>query len=110
MPIYKRSLMDTLYYDEDEAPWTDRLCEVLISEGLITVSYIYDNEKIIYTGYEQSPGIYMLKGNDDCTPLYMASSKAKLCMVAGVMKRTVVCGKLDSVMQNNFCLTIQSNL
>lgn len=45
MPIYKRSLMDTLYYDEDEAPWTDHLCEVQISEGLITVSYIYDNEK-----------------------------------------------------------------
>lgn len=78
MPIYKRSLMDTLYYDEDEAPWTDHLCEVQISEGLITVSYIYDNEKIIYSGYEQSPGIYMLKGNDDCTATLYGFEQSKV--------------------------------
>ncbi|WP_347289862.1 hypothetical protein [Kluyvera georgiana] len=70
--------MDTLYYDEDEAPWIEHPCEVHIDGGLITVSYTSDDEKVTYTGYEQVPGIYLLKGTDDCNATLYGSEKSKI--------------------------------
>ncbi len=78
MPIYKHSSMDTLYYDEDEEPWIDHPCEVQVDGGLITVSYTSDDEKITYTGHEQAPGIYLLKGTDDCNATLYGFEKSKI--------------------------------
>ncbi|ASG63592.1 hypothetical protein CEW81_14590 [Kluyvera genomosp. 3] len=70
--------MDTLYYDKKETPWIGHPCEVQIDGELITVSYTSDDEKITYTGYAQSPGIYLLKGTDDCSATLYGFEKSKI--------------------------------
>ena len=64
MPTFSNCLMDTLYYDDD--PWVDHPCEVSIVNGLISVSFTTDAMRYVYSGHEQNPGIFILKGNDNC--------------------------------------------
>ncbi|RUR99447.1 hypothetical protein [Pectobacterium polaris] len=63
MELYKKSRMDTLYYN-DEPAYTDELCSVSISNGIIEVSYMRGSERIRYIGPETSQGHFELTGND----------------------------------------------
>jgi len=78
VPTYKRSLMDTLFYDKADEPWIGHSCEVRIDGSLISVTYITDYGKFVYSGSEQAPGIYTLKGNDDCDATLYGSEKSKI--------------------------------
>ncbi|ELQ6171430.1 hypothetical protein R2294_002803 [Cronobacter dublinensis] len=76
MPKFKNCLMDTLYYDE--APWVDYPCEVSIEDGLISVEYVTEDGRFMYSGHEQTPGVYILKGNDDCDATLYWSDKTRV--------------------------------
>lgn len=76
MPKFSKSLMDTLYYDDE--PWVDHPCEVNIDDGLITVSFTTDEMRYVYSGHEQTPGVYILKGNDNCDATLYWSDKTRV--------------------------------
>jgi len=72
-------MMDTLFYDKDVEPWVDHPCEVRIEGAFISITYIQENdEKIVYSGSEQAPGIYKLKGTDECSATLYGSEKSKI--------------------------------
>ena len=76
MPKFNNSLMDTLCYDKE--PWVDTPCVVTIEDGLISVSYTTEEGQFIYSGHEQTPGVFVLKGNDRCIATLYGSDKTKI--------------------------------
>lgn len=77
MPTFKNCKMDT-YYRTGEEPWLDWPCDVSFNDNLITVMYHNDSDRVIYSGYEKIPGIYILKGSDNCDASLYGSFETKI--------------------------------
>ena len=58
MSQWKKASMDTLFYEFQAN--IDEDCEVLIDDGFIKVKYMENDEEVIYSGTEESPGHFVL--------------------------------------------------